>query len=171
MTRRILVLPALAAGFGLLLTGCGGSSPAPKSSLSSTPSSSSPSSSGGGGNSSAAAAIKANWVAFFASSTPVSKRVSLLQNGSAFEPVISAQSKSSLASSAAAKVNSVSNITATQADVNYTITVGGQSALPNQSGVAVYQNGVWKVGDKSFCSLLALELGKSGLPSACSSAG
>ena len=45
------------------------------------------------------------------------------------------------------------------------------SALPSQTGTAIYQSGMWKVGDKSFCALLVLELGKSGVPSACMTAG
>jgi hypothetical protein len=117
-----------------------------------------------------AATIKANWIAFFASSTPTAKRVSLLQNGSQFESVISAQSKSSLASGAASTVSAVSGVTSSQATVKYAITISGTTALPDQTGVAVYQDGTWKVGDKSFCSLLVLELGKS-VPPACMSAG
>ena len=51
--------------------------------------------------------------------------------------------------------------------------IGGQSALANQAGVAVLQDGTWKVGLASFCGLLALENGgkTSGLPAACKSAG
>ena len=45
--------------------------------------------------------------------------------------------------------------------------------LSNQTGVAVLQNVVWKVGIASFCGLLALENGgkTSGLPAACKAAG
>jgi hypothetical protein len=62
---------------------------------------------------------------------------------------------------------------ATQAKVTYSILVGGQPALANQSGVAVYQDGTWKVGLASFCGLLALENGgkTSSLPAACQTAG
>jgi hypothetical protein len=56
-----------------------------------------------------------------------------------------------------------------QATVDYSITVAGQTALPNQSGTAVYQSGMWKVGLTSFCGLLALQAGGSttSLPAAC----
>jgi hypothetical protein len=101
----------------------------------------------------------------------VAKRVTLLENGAQFQKVISEQAGSSLASTASAKVSGVTGITSTQATVAYSIDIGGTPALANQSGQAVYQDATWKVGDKSFCSLLALELGKSGLPAACSSAG
>ncbi len=172
LSRRISLAPVLVAAFGLVLAGCGSGSGTPKSS--SPPASASSSAAGGGG--SAAAAITANWVAFFSASTPVSKRVALLQNGQLFQSLIAAQSKSSLASSASAKVTKVSNVTATQADVTYSIIVAGTPALSGQKGVAVYQGGTWKVGDASFCGLLTLEKSSglvklSALPAACKSAG
>jgi hypothetical protein len=177
MTPRILLLPALAAGLGLLLvTGCGSSSPKPSPSPSASSSPTSSTSGGSGGSSAAESAIKTNWVAFFSSSSPVAKRVSLLQDGSQFSSLISAQAKSSLASEASATVTKVSDITATQAKVSYSIDVAGESALSGQSGVAVYQDGTWKVGVASFCGLLQLEktsglIRLPALPSACSSAG
>ena len=61
-------------------------------------------------------------------------------------------------------------ISSTQATVIHDIVLGGKPGLSNQTGTAVYQDGVWKVGDASFCQLLALENnGKA--PSVCSSAG
>jgi hypothetical protein len=168
LIRRISVVPALAAGLGVLLVGCGSSSP----STAKSPSSPSTSAAATTGATAAESAIKANWVAFFASSTPVSKRVGLLQDGQQFQALISAQAKSPLASSASAKVTKVSGVTSSQAAVTYSILLAGATALSKQSGVAVYQDGTWKVGDKSFCALLVLENGKkSGLPPACSSAG
>jgi hypothetical protein len=63
----------------------------------------------------------------------------------------------------------VTLVSPTQAKVIYSIFVGGTPALPNQSGVAVLQNGTWKVGDQSFCGLLTVENGgkTSKLPPAC----
>ena len=79
----------------------------------------------------------------------------------------------SLASGIGAKVTKVTMVSPSQAKVTYSILIGGQPALSNQSGVAVYQDGTWKVGLASFCGLLALENGgkTSGLPAACKSAG
>jgi hypothetical protein len=108
-------------------------------------------------------------VAFFNPKTPVAKRVSLLQNGSAFASIIKAQASSALASSATSSVNAVTVESPTQAKVTYSILVGGSPALKNQPGVAVRQGGVWKVGDQSFCALLTLENnGKA--PTACAGA-
>jgi hypothetical protein len=115
-----------------------------------------------------AGTIAANWETFFSAKSSTAKRVSLLENGAQFQKVIAAQSTSSLAATASAKVSGVTGITSTQATVAYSIDIGGTPALPNQSGQAVFQGGTWKVGDKSFCSLLILELGKSGVPAACS---
>jgi ABC-type glycerol-3-phosphate transport system substrate-binding protein len=118
----------------------------------------------------AAAQIKANWVAFFNAKTPVAKRVSLLQNGKVFEPIIKEQSGSGLASSVSATVARVTDVTAAQAKVTYTILLAGSPVLRNRTGVAVKEGGVWKVGDASFCGLLSLQNAGSttSLPSACS---
>lgn len=117
----------------------------------------------------AVAQIKANWEAFFNPKTPVAQRVSLLQNGQVFESIIKAQAGSPLASAATSSVSSVTVESPAQAKVVYSILVGGSAALKNQPGVAVYQSGIWKVGDQSFCALLTLEnSGKA--PAACPSA-
>jgi|ERR1022692_349797 hypothetical protein len=164
---------------GMTLTACGssGSSSSPSPTITAVPTTSPASSAPSTGSSSepssgpaAIAAIKANWVAFFDAKTPTARRIALLQNGSAFASVIKAQATSTLAQLATAKVNSVSLTGTTQAGVIYSILAGGQVALAKQTGVAVYQDGTWKVGLVSFCGLLTLEnAGKTaGLPAGCS---
>jgi uncharacterized membrane protein len=83
--------------------------------------------------------------------------------------VITSQAGSSLASAASAKVTHVALTGTNQASVSYNILLSGKTALPDQSGVAIYQDGVWKVGETSFCALLKLEAGGStkGLPAGC----
>jgi hypothetical protein len=159
----------LACAFGAGVAACG-SSGSPSAPATSAPASSAPATSAGGA---AAQQIKANWTAFFSPKTPVAKRISLLQDGQAFARVIRSQAGSGLASQAAAKVTKVTLVSSKQAKVAYSIVVGGQSALPNQTGVAVLQNGTWKVGVASFCGLLTIENGgkTSSLPAACKSAG
>jgi hypothetical protein len=166
----------MAAGITLTACSSGGGSSSPTSSPSSAtsqPASSSPPSTGpssepasGAG---ATAAIKANWIAFFNAKTPTARRIALLQDGQLFSAVIKAQASSPLALLASATVSKVTLTGTSQASVTYNILASGQVALPNQSGVAVYQNGTWKVGLASFCGLLRLEnAGKSkGLPSGC----
>jgi hypothetical protein len=146
-------------GLAVMATGCGGSTPS--SSSTTTP----PAATGGA----AVAQITSNWETFFNGKTPVSQRVSLVQDGSQFQSVISAQAGSALASGATAKVTKVTVTSPTQATVKYDILEGGTPALSNQTGTAILQNGTWKVGVTSFCGLLTLENGgkTSGLPAAC----
>ena len=158
---------------GLGLAACSSSSstpPASSSSPAATPSASSTSS----GSSSTAAdeqQITTNWEAFFNAKTPVAKRVSLLQDGSAFSSIIKSQAGSGLAAEATAKVTKVTMITTSEAQVTYDILVSGTPELKNQNGTAVLQDGTWKVGVASFCGLLTLENGgsTSSLPAACKS--
>jgi hypothetical protein len=121
--------------------------------------------------SAAIAAITVNWVAFFNAKTPVSRRIALLQDGQLFASVIRSQAGSPLALLATARVSKVTLTGTDHATVTYDILAGGQVGLANQSGVAVYQDGTWKVGLASFCGLLKLEnAGKSeGLPAGCHS--
>jgi hypothetical protein len=159
LARRIIAAPAVGLVLLAALAACGSSS---TSSVSPRPSThSSPS---------ATALIMANREAFFSGKTLAAEKITLLQNGQVFAAIINAQSGSSMASSASAKVTKVAVTSPTQATVTYNILLGTTPALTNQSGVAVYQNGTWKVGEASFCGLLALEnSGKA--PSVCGSAG
>ncbi len=172
------MMAALPVLIGLALTACSSSSSpsttkttTPPSTSTGTPSSSASPSSGAEPTSGAGAvsAIDTNWATFFNASTPNSRRVQLLQDGQEFAAVLKEQSTSPLASAASAKVSHVSLTGTSQAAVTYNILVSGSVVLKNQAGLAVYQNGVWKVGVKSFCGLLTLEnAGKtSGLPAAC----
>jgi hypothetical protein len=112
--------------------------------------------------------ITADWVAFFSGATSATRKIALLQNGKTFAKVIEDQASSPLSKSVAAKVSKVTLTSSTQANVRYSLTLGGQPALSNVQGQAVLISGTWKVGDRSFCGLLALEQDK--VP-ACSAAG
>ena len=182
LARRITLAPTLAVVLGLTVAACSSSSsstststssssaPAASAPASSPASPAAPSSPGTGGSSAAKAQITANWEAFFDGKTSAAKKITLLQNGSKFASIINAQAGSSIASGAGAKVTAVVVNSTTSATVSYDITLNGTTALPNQTGTAVYQDGIWKVGDVSFCQLLKLENGGSA-PSACSSIG
>ena len=99
----------------------------------------------------------------------MAKRVSLLQDGTAFSSIIKSQAGSGLAAEATAKVSKVTLITSSEAQVTYDILVSGTPELKNEKGESVLQDGIWKVGVASFCGLLTLEAGgsTSSLPSAC----
>jgi hypothetical protein len=170
LARRIAA-PALGLALAATMAACSSSpststsaapsSAASASSASSAPSApasspaSSPSGAAAGGN--ATAQIKTNWEAFFNGQTPAAKKIKLLEDGQKFAAVINAQAGSGLASSAGAKVTAVVVNSSTKATVSYDITLSGATALANQTGTAVYQDGTWKVGDVSFCQLLKLE--------------
>ncbi len=170
------VAVSLVAATGFALTACsssggGSGSTTPPTSVGSSASHSSAPAGGAeptGGNA-AVTVIKKNWATFFNAKTRTSRRIALLQDGERLAAVIKTQSGSSLAASASAKVAHVTLTGTNQASVTYSIYVAGQNVLPNQQGVAVYQNGIWKVGLVSFCGLLKIEnAGKSsGLPAAC----
>ena len=149
----------------------GSSAPATSAPATSAPASTSPAGSPGTGSGQVATITK-NWEAFFNAKTPVDQRIALLQDGSQFASVIRSQAGAGLAALATAKVTNVVVSSPAQAKVTYNILVSGTPELKNQSGVAVLQNGTWKVGVASFCGLLTLENGgkTSGLPAACKSA-
>jgi hypothetical protein len=104
-----------------------------------------------------AAVISSNWTEFFNGQTSAANKIDLLQNGSTFTSIVNSQASSGLAQSARAKVAAVSDVTAASANVHYAIYLGSTPTLPSVSGVAVKQNGTWKVSDASFCQLLNLE--------------
>jgi hypothetical protein len=179
-----LIAVAMPVVIGLALTACSSSSSSSPNthtsappSTSSTPPSSSPSTSSPSTTSSAEptsgaaaiAAIKANWITFFTASTPNARRIQLLEDGQLFAAAIKALGASPFAATSSASVSNVSLTSASQAAVKYDILVSGAPILKNQAGTAVYQDGLWKVGFKSFCALLILEnAGKTaGLPSVC----
>jgi hypothetical protein len=53
--------------------------------------------------------------------------------------------------------------------VSYDLVSGSTTLLGGQKGTAVYQDGIWKVGDASLCGLFKLIPGGT-VPAACSSA-
>lgn len=173
VARRIILAPALALTLAAAVAACSSSNSSSSSSTGATsaPASSSvtstPVSAPASGNSAAVAQITANWEKFFNSSTSNSDRVALLQNGNAFSGAISGLI--SLAPGLGAKVINVTVNSATSATVTYNLTAGGTSLFTSsQTGKAVYENGVWKVGDASLCSLLQLVPGGT-VPAACNS--
>jgi len=174
VARRILV-PAVGLALAAAVAGCSSSSTS--SSTTSASASATTASTPAGpatpvpatsSSASAVAEITANWEKFFNSSTPTAQRVALLQNGSTFATAISGLS--GLVSKLGAKVTNVTLNSATTATVTYNLTAGGSSLLTGQTGKAVLENGVWKVGDASLCGLLNLVPGGT-KPAACSSAG
>ena len=111
------------------------------------------------------AAIKKSWVTFFNGKSSVAVKETLVEGGTKFASVL--QSTAKAGANASATVQSVTLTSPTQATVHYTILLSGSPVLTGQKGVAVYQDGGWKVSATSFCSLAALESGGKA-PAACS---
>ena len=173
LARRIAA-PALGLALAATMAACSSSSTSSATgSGSSAPASTSASAtaSSAASGSAAVAQITANWEKFFDASTPTADKVKLLQNGTVFEPAIKAFASFPLASGIMAKVTSVTINSATKAAVTFNLTAAGGSALlSGQKGVAVYQDGTWKVGDASLCGLFRLIPGGT-IPAACNSVG
>jgi len=177
LARRIAA-PALGLALAATMAACSSSGSSAPASPSSAPPASSAVSSPATGTSAAAsspgqaasgdakAQITTNWEAFFDGKTSAATKISLLENGQKFASIINAQAGSGIAASAGAKVHTVTVNSPAQATVRYDITLNGTTALGNQTGTAVYQDGMWKVGDVSFCQLLKIENGGSA-PSVC----
>jgi glucose/arabinose dehydrogenase len=174
LLARRMAAPALGLALAATMAACSSSSTssaAAPSSTASAPSSAAPSSPGTGSTADAAAQITANWEKFFDAHTTVAEKVKLLQNGAALEAAIKTFANFPLASGIGAKVTNVTVNSATKAAVTYNLTSSdGSALLSNQKGVAVYQDGTWKVGDASLCGLFKLIPGGT-VPAACNSAG
>ena len=166
VARRVILTPALVLVLAAAVAACSSSS---SPSSPSSPATSSPAtvSSSSATTSNAVAEITANWEKFFNSSTPNSQRTALLQNGTAFASAIS--SLIHLVSGLGATVTGVTVNSPTSALVTYNLTASGSSLLKGQTGTAVYEDGVWKVGDATLCGLMKLVPGGT-TPAACSSA-
>jgi hypothetical protein len=181
--RRFYLVPALGLVLVTAMAACSSGSSSSSSVAATTPTSipasvsatatTSATPAASGGSSSAVAEITTNWNAFFNPSTPNSKRVQLLQNGSQFTAAISAFASSPLAAAVTSKVDSVTLSSATAAKVKYDLSAMGATVATGASGTSVLQDGTWKVGDEVFCGLLT-EAKSAGItvpvPSACSSA-
>lgn len=178
---RFYLAPAVGLAVAATMTACssGGSSSTstPTSAATSAPAATTSAAAtatgtAAGSGGSAVAQITANWQAFFNPSTPNSKRVQLLENGSSFTSAINAFSSSPLATQVTSKVDSVALTSSSQANVKYDLSAAGTTVAKGAAGTAVLQNGVWKVGDGVFCGLLreGAAMLNIKLPATCNSA-
>ncbi len=180
--RRVYLAPALGLVLIAAMSACSSGSSSSSSSSAPASSAAAPASSAAapassaaspGGSSATVSEITTNWNAFFNSSTPNSKRIELLQNGSQFSASVAAFASSPLAAAVSSKVDAVTLDSATKATVKYDLTAMGTTVATGATGSSVLQDGTWKVGDDVFCGLLT-EAKSAGMtvpvPSACSSA-
>ncbi len=147
----------VAAVFALMLVACGSNtsstSPHTTATKAAVPSSPHRTSS----SHAAAKAVASTFTEFFAGTTPADRKVTLVQDGQGFAPVINAQAGGAMSQGTTAKVSRVTFTSASGANVLYTIFLSGTPVLKNQVGVAVKEKGRWVVGAATFCQLLTLE--------------
>jgi len=107
-----------------------------------------------------AAAVKAQvtavWERFFSAQTPLAERRSLLESGAQYDQALAAASKDPRQSQSSARVTDVQLTAPDRAAVIYDVLLNGQPALTGSQGVAILQDGTWKVSGQSFCALVTL---------------
>jgi hypothetical protein len=95
---------------------------------------------------------------FFSGSTKtLAQTEALVQNGTALAASLAAQAKNPTAKSLSATVTSVALKSANVANVIFTLSSDGSPLLANNPGLAVKQNGVWKIAAQTYCGLVAAE--------------
>ncbi|MEV8596731.1 hypothetical protein [Streptomyces sp. NPDC052012] len=100
--------------------------------------------------------IRQNWEKFFDPETSLEDKATVLENGDRIAPVLQAFSGDQRGGQVQAKVTKVAFTSPTEADVTYTLTLKGATALPDASGTAVEQDGTWKVSAKTLCALVQM---------------
>ncbi|MFJ5778273.1 hypothetical protein [Streptomyces sp. NPDC093094] len=104
----------------------------------------------------AEAEIRQNWQKFFDPKTSLQAKQAVLENGDRMAPVLQAFGGDERGGQVGAEVQKIVFTSPTDADVTYTLTLQGQTALPNASGTAVEQDGTWKVSVRTLCALVQL---------------
>jgi hypothetical protein len=143
--RRKGAALSLAVLTAVSLTGCGGGSATPAAPATPGPASAKD-----------FAAIAKTWSAFFSPVGSIADHQALLENGDRFAAELTKSAKDPNAANLSANL-----LTATvfrdQADVTYDLLAkGGVKLLTGAQGVAVRIKGQWKVGQKTYCTLIKL---------------
>jgi len=138
---------------------------------SSTPASSAASSpaavtaSGSPADAATVAAVTTAYATFFKATNTLAQTEAVLQNGTKLAAALAAQAKNPTAKTLSATVTSVALVNPNVANVIFTLNSNGQPLLKNTPGLAVKQDGVWKLAAQTFCGLAAAA---GPAPAACS---
>ena len=109
---------------------------------------------GGGGQLTGDAALAAaNWQKFFDPATSAADKATLLQNGPAHAAELQQFASNPFASFLAMQVTAVT-ISGSTATVTYDVSLLGNQVATGQTGTMVLENGVWKISEPSFETLL-----------------
>lgn len=112
-------------------------------------------------------AITDAYVTFFDGTAPPATRAGLVEKGDAFKPFLEGMASDPRASGTSVTVSAVQLVDDKTADVTYTLLLGGNPVLPDQSGQALKEGDTWKVAAMTFCALLAVQGSGQAVP-ACS---
>jgi hypothetical protein len=106
----------------------------------------------------AKADITAVWEKFFHTGTARSEAADLLEDGDNLDAALDKAEQEDKANNLVrrAKVQLISFLTPTTANITYTLLNGSTPLLDNASGQAVFLDGKWKVSKLTFCTLVEL---------------
>ncbi|MFD9729992.1 hypothetical protein [Streptomyces sp. NPDC059072] len=113
----------------------------------------------------ATAQIEKNWAVFFDPKSTTEQKAAVLEHGDFLEPLLGGLAKLPQADKVSVKVTNVTFTSPTQATVTYDLLVSGTPAMSANKGIAVLDDGVWKVSLKSLCGLI--ELSGESAPAPC----
>ncbi|MFD4869031.1 hypothetical protein [Streptomyces sp. NPDC058412] len=100
--------------------------------------------------------IEKNWAAFFDPETPVKEKADLLQHGEMIAMLLGLFGTDPDSPDTAVEISDITFTSPTEATVTYDLLVSGVPALEDSKGIAVLDDGVWKVSLKSLCGLIDL---------------
>ncbi|MFF1814645.1 hypothetical protein ACFVXW_37045 [Streptomyces sp. NPDC058251] len=100
--------------------------------------------------------VKKNWEKFFDPAVPQKDKQAVLENGDRMTKVLQSFNGDKRGQEVQAKVEKVEFTSPAGANVTYSLTLKGATALPGASGTAVEQDGTWKVSVKTLCALVQL---------------
>lgn len=106
-------------------------------------------------------AISDAYVLFFDGKAAPDKRAAVIERGPEFLAQLQVQATDPQAQSTSVTVSAAKLTGAGHADVTYTLLMGGNPVLPDQTGEAVQEAGQWKVAAATYCALMSLTGGKS----------
>ncbi|MGW5071778.1 hypothetical protein [Rhodococcus sp. NPDC004095] len=166
-SRRALAACGFVAVLAASVTGCSSDSDDDATAATTTTKAAATTTAAAAADPAATKEITDAYVAFFNGTTPPAARAGLVENGATFQPALEAMAADPQASATTATVAKVTTTDATNADVTYTLLMGGNPVLPDQGGQAVKQDGTWKVAAATFCALLSIQGGGGALPPGC----
>jgi hypothetical protein len=169
LARPCLAVAAAAAG--VALAACGSNGPAKPAASPSHPVTSSSAQPTTGP--AAATAVRLDWERFFTfTHVTIGERVGLIEDGEQLRQSLMTQVSNPAMRAITARVSRVALLSPARAKVTFTVFDSGRPVLPGQPGIAVYQDGIWKVSKQTYCQLLVLQgAGAATLPAACRNSG